>query len=106
MNAEKFTQKSLEAIKMAQNIVIEYQNMQIDQQHLMVALLKQPEGLVPKLLKKMHVSPEELLQACEQEIARIPKVSGPGRDMERVYVSQAVDAVLTEAEQQAAYMKD
>ena len=106
MNAEKFTQKSLEAIKMAQSIVIEYQNMQIDQQHLMAALLKQPEGLVPKLLKKMHVSPEELLQACEQEIARIPKVSGPGRDMERVYVSQAVDAVLTEAEQQAAYMKD
>ncbi len=106
MNAEKFTQKSLEAIKMAQSLVIEYQNMQIDQPHLMAALLKQPEGLVPKLLKKMHVSSEELLQACEQEIARIPKVSGPGRDMERVYVSQAVDAVLTEAEQQAEYMKD
>ena len=106
MNAQKFTQKSLEAIKQAQALVVEYQNMQIDQPHLMAALLKEGDGLAAKLLKKMHVSPDELLQACEAEIARIPKVSGPGRDMERVYVSQAVDAVLTEAEQQAAYMKD
>ena len=106
MNAQKFTQKSLEAIKLAQSMVIENQNMQIDQPHLMAALLREKDGLVPKLLKKMHISPEDLLSACEQEIARIPKVSGPGRDMERVYVSQAVDAVLTEAEQQAEYMKD
>ena len=52
MNAQKFTQKSLEAIKQAQALVVEYQNMQIDQPHLMAALLKQPEGLAPKLLKK------------------------------------------------------
>ena len=106
MNAQKFTQKSLEAIKLAQGLVIEYQNMQIDQPHLMAALLKQNDSLAAKLLKKMHASPEELLKACEQEMARIPKVTGSGRDLERVYVSQAVDAVLTEAEQQAEYMKD
>ena len=64
MQADRFTQKSLEAIKMAQSMVIENQNMQIDQPHLMAALLKEKDGLVPKLLKKMHASPEELLTAC------------------------------------------
>ena len=55
MNAQKFTQKSLEAIKQAQALVVEYQNMQIDQPHLMAALLKESDGLAAKLLKKMQL---------------------------------------------------
>ena len=106
MNAEKFTQKSLEAVRAAQDLVIREQNMQIDQQHLLAALLSQENGLIPQILGKMHINAGQVLSACEREIAKIPKVSGPGREADKVYVSQAVDAVLTGAEDIAAGMKD
>ena len=106
MNAEKFTQKSIEAIRDAQSCAIRNQNMQIDQQHLLYALLSQEGGLVAQLMKKMHIDSGRMAQACDREIQRIPKVSGPGREADRVYVSQSVDAALQEAEQQASYMKD
>ncbi len=106
MNAEKFTQKSLEAVREAQECAIRNQNMQIDQQHLLYALLNQEGGLVAQLMKKMHIDAARMSAACDREIQRIPKVSGPGREADRVYISQSVDAALTEAEQQAGYMKD
>ena len=106
MNAEKYTQKSLEAIREAQELVIRNQNMQIDQQHLLLALLSQEGGLIAQLLKKMRVDTNRMNVACEREIARIPKVTGPGREADKVYISQAVDAALVEAEQQAQAMKD
>jgi len=106
MNAQKFTQKSLEAIQAAQSVAIQYKNMQIDQPHLLYALADQEGGLIAQMLTKMSIDPAQFIQACEQEIARIPKVSGPGREQDKVYVSQDVDAALTEAEQQANYMKD
>ena len=106
MNAEKYTQKSLEAVRDAQQLAIQNQNMQIDQQHLLLALLKQEGGLIPQLMKKLHADAARMANACEREIARIPKVSGPGREMDRVYISQTVDAALIEAEQQAQAMKD
>ncbi len=106
MNAQKFTQKSLEAIQAAQSVAIQYTNMQIDQPHLLYALADQEGGLIAQMLTKMSIDPAQFIQACEQEIARIPKVSGPGREQDKVYVSQDVDAALTEAEQQANHMKD
>ena len=106
MNAEKYTQKSLEAVREAQEIVIRNQNMQIDQQHLLLALINQEGGLISQLLKKMKVDVNRMVSACDREIARIPKVSGPGREADKVYISQAVDAALIEAEQQAQNMKD
>ncbi len=106
MNAEKYTQKSLEAVREAQEIVIRNQNMQIDQQHLLLALINQEGGLISQLLKKMKVDVNRMVSACDREIARIPKVSGPGREADKVYISQAVDAALIEAEQQARNMKD
>ena len=106
MNAEKFTQKSLEAIREAQECAIRNQNMQIDQQHLLYALLNQEGGLAAQMMKKLHIDASRMAQACDREIARIPKVSGPGREADRVYISQSVDAALQEAEQQASYMKD
>jgi len=106
MNAEKLTQKSMEAIREAQNIAIRNQNMQIDQQHLLAALLNQEGGAVAQMVKKAKVDVKRMVTACDREIQRIPKVSGPGREMDRVYISQAVEAVLNEAEQQAEYMKD
>ena len=106
MNAQKFTQKSLEAIQAAQSVAIQYQNMQIDQVHLLYALADQEGGLIAQMLTKMNIDPSQFIQACEQEIARIPKVSGPGREQDKVYLSQDTDAALTEAEQQANRMKD
>ncbi|MBR1822507.1 MAG: ATP-dependent chaperone ClpB [Clostridia bacterium] len=106
MNAEKFTQKSIEAVREAQECAIRNQNMQIDQQHLLYALLNQNGGLIAQMMKKLHIDAARMSAACDREIQRIPKVSGPGREADRVYVSQSVDAALTEAEQQAQYMKD
>ena len=94
MNAEKYTQKSLEAVRGAQEIVIRNQNMQIDQQHLLLALINQEDGLISQLRKKMKVDVNRMRTACEREIGRIPKVTGPGREADRVYVSQSVDAAL------------
>ena len=106
MNIEKFTQKSIEAIREAQSCAIRNQNMQIDQQHLLYALLNQEDGAAAQILKKAKIDTKRMATACDREIQRIPRVSGPGREMDKVYVSQSVDAALTEAEQQAQYMKD
>jgi len=106
MNAQKFTQKSLEAIQSAQSLAIQYQNMQIDQVHLLHALSTQEGGLISQMLLKMNVDAEAFAAACQQEIARLPKVSGSGREMDKVYVSRDVDAALVESEQQAERMKD
>ena len=106
MNAQKFTQKSLEAIQSAQNIAVQYQNQQIEQAHLLYALADQEGGLIPELLQKLGAEPQQVIQACEQAIARIPKVSGPGREQGKIYVAQDVDRALTEAEALAGRMKD
>ena len=106
MNMEKFTKKSLEAIRAAQEAAIAHQNMQIDQQHLLYALLTQQDGLIPQLFTALNIDPTRAAEACERAIERIPKVSGPGREPDKVYISQSVDAALSEAEKQSAHMKD
>ncbi|WP_343253112.1 ATP-dependent chaperone ClpB [Ligaoa zhengdingensis] len=106
MNAQKLTQKSLEALQSAQTLAIEHQNMQIEQAHLVYALLGQENGLIPQLLKKMDVDVEGLARAVDGEIARIPGVSGSGRKSGEIYISQEVDAVLAQAEKTADKMKD
>ena len=106
MNAQKFTQKSLEALQAAQSIAIQYQNQQIEQAHLAYALADQEGGLIPELLQKLNAEPSRFIQACEQAIGRIPRVSGPGREQGKVYISQDVDAALNAAQAQADHMKD
>ena len=106
MNAQKFTQKSLEAIQEAQNLAIENNNMQLEEQHLVAALLQQRDGLIPQLLKKMHVDCDAVQRAVAEKISRIPGVTGPGREAGKIYVSADVDAVLTAAEKEADRMKD
>ena len=106
MNMEKFTKKSLEAIRAAQELAVERQHMQIDQQHLFSALVSQQDGLIPQLLTKLGISAQQVAEACERELNRIARVSGPGREMGKVYITQDVDAALNEAERQAEYMKD
>ena len=106
MNAEKYTQKSMEALRDAQELVIRNNNMQIDQQHLLYALAAQEGGVVGQILNKMGVDMHAFLAAVDKEIGRIPRVTGPGREANKVYISQSVDAAMVEAENQAAAMKD
>ncbi|MBC8584090.1 ATP-dependent chaperone ClpB [Youxingia wuxianensis] len=106
MNAQKFTQKSLEAIGSAQNLAIENQNMQVEQEHLLYALVDQEGGLIAQLLKKIGVDQAMLLSTLQTEIGKISRVSGPGRESDKIYVSQEVDRTLVQAEKQAQQMKD
>ena len=106
MNAQKFTQKSLEAIQEAQNIALEHNSMQIEQEHLVCALLEQKDGLIPQLMKKMGTDPDALLHAVEQRVEGLPGVTGPGRESGKIYVSGDVDQNLAAAEREAGRMKD
>ena len=106
MNTQKFTQKSLEAIQIAHNIAVEHHNMQIEQLHLLDALLTQENSLVAQLIKRMNVDPAALERAVQQEIAKMPAVTGSGREEGKVYISQETDRALTKAEKTADNMKD
>ena len=106
MNAQNYTQKSLEAIQAAQKLTIENQNQQIEQIHLLAALLRQENGLVPQLLKKMGLTPESLEAAVDAELSKLPRVTGSGREADKYYVARAVDTALNQAEDIAKQMKD
>ena len=105
MDAQKFTQKSLEAIQEAQNIAIENQNAQIEEEHLMLALVNQEDSLIKELLKKMNIS-QEFEDELNNKIANLPKMTGGSRQANSIYVSQEVDAVLANSEKIAKKMKD
>ena len=106
MNAQKFTQKSLEAIQEANNLALSNNNMQIEQEHLLYALLSIDQSLIAQLIKKMGKDPQALAQAVKQEIDRMPGVTGSGREAGKIYVAQDVDTVLAKAENIADSMKD
>ena len=106
MNAQKFTQKSLEAIQDAQNLALQHNSMQIEQEHLLAALLEQDNGLIPQLMKRMEIDADSLRREVENRIDRMPGVTGPGREPGQIYVSGDVDRALADAEQQAERMKD
>ena len=91
MNAQKYTQKSLGAVQAAQALTIENQNQQIEQVHLLAALLRQDGGLVPQLLRKMGVTVESLDAAVQQQLDKLPRVTGSGREADKYYVARAVD---------------
>ena len=105
MNFNNYTQKSLEAVQSAQKIAIQNGHQQLEQVHLLLALLRQEGGLTPQLLRKMEINVESLDAAANQLLRKIPSVSG-SRDMDRFYVSADMDAVFTAAEEQAGQMKD
>ncbi len=106
MNAQKFTQKSLEAIQDSHSIAIEHMNMQIEQEHLLYALIVQEGGLINQLLAKMNVDVSDFKAKVKNLIDSMPRVTGPGRESGKIYVSPDVDRVLIEAENQAERMKD
>ncbi len=105
MDANKLTQKSAEAIRSAQELAVQYGNPQMEQVHLLCALIFQEDGLVPQLLTRMGLTIESFRAAAGAEVEKLPKVSG-ARQADKLYISQEVDRALNAAEERARAMKD
>ena len=106
MNMNQLTQKSLAAIQGAQSLAQQYGQQQIEQQHLLLALVTDQEGFIPQLLTAMGMTVPSFLAAAQAEVNKLPKVSGGGREADKVYVAQDVDRALNAAEETAKSMKD
>ncbi|MGC8989375.1 MAG: ATP-dependent chaperone ClpB [Verrucomicrobiia bacterium] len=106
MDLNKFTEKSQEALVEAQNIASRNQHQAADVEHLLLALLEQEGGLVPRLFEKARVSPELLKTKIEEELARIPRVSGGDTTAQGVYVTQRLNKLLVHALDHAKKLKD
>ena len=102
MNFQKWTEKSIESIHVAQNFAAEQGNSQIEQEHLLFALLSQENGLIPEIVKGMGVNVSSLLNAIKYKISRLSVVSGPSQ----IYMSNELNNALVEAEKQAKIMQD
>ncbi len=105
MNFNQYTQKSLEAVQSAQNLAVQNSHQQLEQVHLLLALLRQDGGLIPQLLRKMDVTVESLEAAAAAQLRKIPGVK-TSREADRFYISADVDATFNAAEEQAKAMKD
>ena len=106
MNMNQLTQKSLAAIQGAQSLAQEYGQQQIEQQHLLLALVSDGEGFIPQLLTAMGLTVPSFEAAVKAEVGRLPKVSGSGREAGQIYIAQDVDRALNAAEAAAKSMKD
>ena len=106
MDMQKLTQKSQEALQAAQSLAVQYGHQQVDVEHLLVALGEQPDGLMVGLLRRLQVPVENFREAIAQKLRKRAKVSGPGYDSERIYLTSELAALLTRAEQLAEQMRD
>ena len=105
MNLQNFTQKSQEAIQNAQNLAIRNNHQQLEQIHLLTALLQQDGGLVPQLLRKMDITVESLQAAAQAELRKLPGVTG-AREADKIYISNDLNQTLIAAQDRAEHMKD
>ncbi len=106
MTPQNFTQKSLEAVQTAQSIATTYGSQQVEQCHLLLALLEAENGLVPQLITGMGLTLPSFHAAARALVERQPRVSGPGREPGKIYISQGVDQALNAAQETAKQMKD
>ena len=106
MNTSQYTQKTLEALQAAQQLAVEYQHNALEPEHLLHALATQEQGLIPQLLQKLNVDAGSFSAAVAEKLSAMPRVSGSGRDPDKVYISQATDKVLSTAAREAKAMKD
>ena len=106
MNPNKLTTKSQEALSAAQTAAVRLQHVEIDGEHLLLALLEQDGGVVPHLLRKADVQVDTLTESVRRELARRPQVTGPGAEPGKVYVTQRLNRLLVAAEDAADGLKD
>ena len=106
MDTGKLTQKSQEAMQDAQTKAVRYGHVEIDGEHLLLTLLEQPEGLLPRLLKKMDIHVDSFKARIEHDLEKRPRVSGPGAEPGKIYVTQRLNKILVRAEDEAKHLKD
>ena len=106
MDLNKFTQKSQEAVSQAQSVAIRYGHQQVDVDHLFKALIEQENGLVPRLLERAGYDARAVAGALDQELGRLPRVSGPGAQPGQIYVTQRLNEVMLAALDLAKQMQD
>ena len=106
MDVNKLTQKTQEAIQNAQNIAVRFGQVELDVEHVLLALLEQDDGLIPRILARMDVPRDPVIAEVHQALDRRPKVSGPGAEAGKVYVTQRFNRMLVKAKEEAARLKD
>lgn len=106
MDFNKLTQKSQEAVQQAQSIALRAGHVEVDREHLFLALLEQAEGLVPRLLTRMEVPVATLKDDVEGELRRRPQVSGSGQEAGKIYITQELQQLMLKAEDEAQRLKD
>lgn len=106
MDMNKLTQKSQEALSNAQTKAVRLGHQEVDSEHLLAALLEQPDGLAPRLLQRMEIAPLPLQQAVEQDLSRRPRVSGGGGEAGKIYITQQLQQAMVRAEDEAKRLKD
>lgn len=106
MNLNRFTQKSLEAVQLAQTLAAEHNNQQIEQEHLLYALISQDGGMVSEMIKKMGIDIGNFGLAVKKAMEELPSVIGGGREQGKVYISSDTDFALSKAESKAKQMGD
>ncbi len=106
MDMFRLTQKSQESLATAQNKAITFGHQEVRGEHLLLTLLEQPDGLIGSLFRKMDVPVDGVVAALEAGLRKTPKVTGPGYEADKIYISQALSKALVDAEKSAAKMKD
>ena len=106
MNTPSYTDKTREALQNAQSLTVQYQNQEMEQEHLAYALISAPQGLIRQLLSKMVKQPDELASRLETMVARLPKVTGQAREADKIYISNDVEKAMVAAQERAKRMGD
>ena len=106
MDPNRLTEKTQEALQRAQALAVRRNHQGVDVEHLLAALLEEPEGLASAFLAAAGIAPSAVRERVEQELNRLPQVSGPGTAAQQVYVTQRLARVLTQAEEEAKALKD
>jgi ATP-dependent Clp protease ATP-binding subunit ClpB len=106
MDINKFTTKSQEALQAAETKAIRFGHIEVDGEHLLLAMLEQPDGLASRLFQKMDVPVDRMRERLEDELNRKPRVSGPGVERGKIYITNRLNRLLSDAEEQAKRLKD
>ena len=106
MDINRMTQKTQEALQAAQSLAVHFGHVEVDGEHLLLALFEQEGGLVPRLVARLDIDLRNLVAATRKELEKIPSVSGPGVEAGKVYVTQRFNQLLVKAEQEAKHLRD
>ena len=106
MDINKFTTKSQEALQAAETKAIRFGHIEVDGEHLLLAMLEQPDGLTSRLFQKMDVPVDRMRERLEEELNRKPHVSGPGVEPGKIYITNRLNRLLSDAQEQARRLKD